>query len=167
MMQKEPGIRFGLLAGLAAIAGVFGAYLIRPAWVLNAGVQWSVLTFWLVGMYLALREEQKTKAPLSLQQALKTAFVVYILAAGLYHLFYFTLFRFIDPGLIDLQREQILATLEQQAGFFGLERTEALREAYENDDFEPKLNDMLFGWAQSLILGFLLSLGLAYLMKEQ
>ena len=119
-------------------------------------------------MWRALQEEAHAIGEgLDFQTALRTAFLVFAIANGIYYLFYYLLYGLIDPGLIDLQREVMRESLEQAEGFLNEEQRIAMEESIEGNQLVPTVGKVLFTYAQGLLGGFIFSLGMAALASRK
>lgn len=132
---------YGAGAGLAAILYYLIFYAISPSAMLHWGVNLSSLIFYIVAMYIAVWKAGHTDFRLSLREA----FTVFIVANGLFAIFYYFLFKHFDPKLVDLQYEMM-----NQSGW--------TQGKIKREDVAVTANGAFFNYAFSLIGGFILSL---------
>ncbi len=142
-------------------------YLINKPLILQPAVNFGALIILVVGMVTACRTERGERKAYPFQEALKTAFIVAVVGNALYYFFYLVLFKYIDPGLNDLLREQYIRFLERFRPFFGEEQSEEMIQAAEDMPFETTLSGTFFTYAQSLIGGFILALIVATILKRK
>lgn len=154
--------KFGLFAGVATILYLLIFYWINPRLMLSWGVLWSSLLIYLAFMALAVRRLQAISAehpPFRL--ALRAAFLVFVVANAVYYLFYFVLFKYVDPHLLVLQQEMMVETTQRFSGLLGVENAEEVSRQFEQNDLQITLANSLFSYAWSLLGGFLLALAVA------
>jgi len=156
-----------LIAGIGTVLYLLIFYAISPRLMLRSWVLWGSLIIYLICMVLACyRERERIKGYYPLQSALKTAFAVFVAANVIYYAFYYVLFNIVDPGLVDLQRELMLESMDRNAGLIGKGNAEKLMREYAEGDLRVTLSQLALGFAQGLIGGFLLSLAVAGVMKR-
>jgi Protein of unknown function (DUF4199) len=159
-------LKHGILAGAAQIGWLLLFYFVDKKLMLSPQVIWGGLVFYLLGMVLACRSEAKSfSEPYPWQASLRTTFGVFLIISAMYYTFNYLLFRFIDPGLVDLQRDLTAQGLEQYRNWFGEGNAWQLKESLRKENFEPKLGAYLFSFVFSLLRGFPLCLIVAYIMR--
>ncbi|MBR9920213.1 MAG: DUF4199 family protein [Bacteroidetes bacterium] len=160
---KNNGVRFGLLAGLLTLAyfGLF--YFVDKAWMLSPVVYYGSLFIYLWAMYQAIREESKAQqAMLSWKDALRTGFVVFLIANAFFIPF-FVLLHATDPVLEDIQRASLrewyprIIPKDQLA--------EQLRQL-ETADLKMDPKEAVFAYARAAIGGFIMAAFLAILHRR-
>ena len=124
-------------------------YFIDRALILSPWVWWGSLVIYLVFMFRAVRQTDAS----SFRESLTNAFLVFIVANALFYLFYYLLFSVFDPGLVDLQREILADHPLWQDG-----NTKA--------DLSVTIGRTVFSFVYSLIGGFFLTLGVAYVARK-
>ena len=160
-------IKYGLLAGVAIIAYYLLFYLIRPEMIFQLAIWWGGLIPLLVFQFLGVSKVRMVlDGGISVAEGLRTAFFVYILGVLLFYIFYFVLLKYIDPDLILAQKEIALRNLEKMNAGKSKD-LEQFKEYYEQDQPEVTLKGLLFRYVQSLIAGFILSLGIAYIFRTK
>ncbi len=174
MIASNPSVKYGLIAGIGTVAYFLLFYFIRKPLLFNPFVYWASLGIYLALMWRALQEEQHAVEAgstagerLGFQAALRTAFLVFVIANLSYYLFYYLLYGLIDPGLIDLQREVMRESLKNAGKFLSEEQVAQMRESTEGDALIPTAGKVFFTFVRSLIGGFLLALGLAALAARR
>lgn len=149
--MQQTAIKFGIITGIATVLYLFIFHQIDRALVLNPLVYWSTLLFAVAGMVAAVKKTRSENSnKISQREALKTAFLVFVLAQLLFMAFIFVLFNFLDPGLVDLQKEMM-----EKAGM-----------KIENPDLSMTFGKVFFRYAYMLIPGFFLSYMVASFMKK-
>lgn len=139
-------------------------YVISKSLMLNAGVFMASTVLFVIGMILACRQERSERGDegFPIRDSLKTAFATYVVAATVYHIWNYFMLSQIDPSLIGMQQEMIVERLERNAGLFGDEATEQIKDAYRERGIEVTVSSTFFSLARSVLLGFLLALPVAY-----
>jgi hypothetical protein len=143
------GGKNGLLAGVYTVAAFSVVYALNPAWMLHRA--------WFLGsfvIYIALM----FRAALSsggevFRDVVRSPFIVFIVANLIFHLFYYILFTFIDPGLYDLQLK-----LLTEAG--------QLPNKADRESLIMTPAKSLFTYINSLIGGFALSSVIAFIVLK-
>lgn len=126
-------------------------YYSSRASILNPLVYWSTLIIAGIGMVAAVKKRRSDNGgKIARQEALKTAFLVFVLAMLIFNLFVFALFNYIDPGLADLQKQMM----------------EAAGRETKDLDFQMSFGRVMFGYAFSLIGGFFISYLIASILKK-
>lgn len=165
-MKLELNVKYGILAGGATIAYLLLFYLVNPKLMLNPTVLWSSLLIYLFFMFRACWEEQRKMENYSFRQALKSAFVVFVLANAMYYTYYFIMFNWLDPGLIEIQRELMGENLERFSGVLGEgNKTEMQRNILE-DPLTVTVERTFLSFGLGLIGGFALSIGIAGIVRR-
>lgn len=160
-------LKYGVIAGAGTVLYLLAFYAASPRLMLSSWVMWGSLIIYLACMAMACRREREAIAGLyPFQSALKTAFAVFVVANLIYYAFYYVLFNVIDPGLVDLQRELVLESMDRYGGMLGEENAEELMRRYREEDFRVTLSNTALSFAQSLIGGFILALIVAGVMKR-
>ena len=151
-MQQTP-IKYGITTGAAMVLYLFFFYSMDKAQVLNPLVFWSALLFPMVGMVIATRKVKTAQGgEIDKKEAIKTAFLTWLIAMAILMLFIFVLFNFVDNSLVDLQKEQFEA---------------ATGETVKRDDLEMTFGSVFFRWAVMLLPGFLLAYGIASFLRSK
>ncbi|MCB0644538.1 MAG: DUF4199 domain-containing protein [Phaeodactylibacter sp.] len=159
----NPGLKYGIIAGIVTILYFTAFYWVNPSLMLHWAVFYTSLLFYLGGMLLAVREQRREQAgALTFQEGLRTAFTTYLVANLLYYGFYYGLHQY-DPGLADIQKQAMAEFLPKITMKDQL--PQALRDL-EKRDFGVDLGTAAFGYARAAIGGFILALGVGYLNRS-
>ncbi|MBI5917624.1 MAG: DUF4199 domain-containing protein [Bacteroidetes bacterium] len=149
--MQQTAVKYGIITGMAMALYLFVFYKINRELALNPMVVWGTLFFAVGAMVLAVRKIRRANdGEISKQEALKNAFLVFVLTQLVFWLFIFVLFNLIDPGLIDLQQKMML-----DAGV-----------KVENQDLRMTFGRVFFRFAFMLLPGFFFSLMVASFMKK-
>ena len=164
---ENPAIKNGVIAGIGAAAISLFLYIISARMIFSFA---SLLTtaLFIVMMVRSVREHRSSVDFLSFSEALKPAFVTYVCGNLLYTIFYFVLLNYIDPGLLEMQKEIAMESIERFSGVMGEENFEIALEELENRDWGFGLGTAVWSFAWGLIFpGFLICLVIAAIMKDR
>jgi magnesium-transporting ATPase (P-type) len=158
--------KYGLLAGLATVGYFLLFYVIDRSLFLDWKVYWSSLLIYVFCMYracVATRSKNENEV-LSFPDGFRISFQTFIIANGIFYLFYYILFNFVDPGLVDLQKE-----LAQQLylDVMGEEKAKPMIEAMNKEGFEMNLRTILWEFVKGAIAGAALSLVVAGAVRQE
>ena len=149
--MQQTAVKYGIIAGIATVLYLLVFHQMDKALVLNPFVYWSPILVTVIAMTMVVRKVRNDNdGKIELREALKQAFLTYVLAYLFFSVFIFFLFNFIDPGLVDLQKQAML-----DAG-----------RKIEGMDFTTTAGKVLFQYAFMLIPGFFLSYMVASFMKK-
>ncbi len=165
-MNRNIGIKFGAIAGMAVVGHFLLFYFIQKALFFHNAVFWSSTLIYLVFMVLALRQMRSQSEELTFMDYLRTAFVVFVIANIIYYLFYFLLFNYIDPALADIQEQIIRERINSNSQLLAPEISNQLRTDLDKNGAQFTFNDALMGCSLGFIGGFLYSLIMAYIFNR-
>lgn len=149
--MKQSAVKYGIISGIAIVLYLLFFYTIDRTCATNIWVSFSTLIITMTGMVLAcVKERNLSGGKLIRREALKIAFSVAVISGLFFYGFIYLLFNFIDPGLNELLREQ---NVVQNSGI-------------ESGQFQMTLGKVVFGYAFSLVYGFLLALMVANFIKK-
>ncbi len=155
--------KFGLIAGIGTVLILLTAYFVDKKLQLSPGVVWSTIIFYIVGMAMAAIEERKDNGGfISFKEALKAAFIVWMVANAIYHAFNYFHFNYFDPEMLQIQKDYVLDTLS--TGVFSEEMAEEM--AARTNDIKYDLLTTVSAYIMSLVFGFLLAAIIARLVRR-
>jgi len=168
MMSKKIGFLFGIIAGIVTVAYYLLWYIYNKADFFQLVVWWSGLIPMLIFMVLGvLRLRKQQEGSLTFPAGLQTAFLIFVLSSLCFYVFYFVLLKYVDSEMLQIQHATMQETLER----FGQPRGDDLApyaDLYgENQALSISLGTVLSRFLQSLVGGFLLSLGIAFVLKNK
>ncbi|MBK6545627.1 MAG: DUF4199 domain-containing protein [Saprospiraceae bacterium] len=165
MDQHKNAIKLGLIWGGIAIATTLLLYLIGMLENPFAGV--LIFVFGIYMMYRSGKEKRdELGGYLSWKQALTPIWLTSVVSSLLTTLFTWILFRFIDPGLQEQQREQAIKMTEKMRSLMGDSAAEGELERLESHDFASFSNYVyLFFW--SLIIYFIIAAIIALVIRKK
>lgn len=166
--MENNGLKYGILAGLGAIAVSLGFYLVEEKMIFSVAgyVGWAI---YLYCMYKATVDERAEMGGfMTFKEALKPAFLTFVVASFIYFVFYYVLFNFIDPNLAELQKEIAMESMQGMGGLMGEETLENMMEEMEKQDFQVGIGTVSLSYAISLIFpGFIFALIIALIAKKE
>ncbi|MBI1224818.1 MAG: DUF4199 family protein [Bacteroidetes bacterium] len=149
--MQQTAVKYGIITGTAIVLYLFVFHLIDRELVLNPLVYWSPILVSVVAMRMVVkREREENGGKIAQREALKHAFLTYVVAYLIFSVFIFALFNFIDPSLVELQKKAMLDAGRKIEGL----------------DFTMTIGKVLFQYAYMLIPGFFLSYMVASFMKK-
>lgn len=168
-MNKQKTLVYGLIAGSATIGYFLLFYFIQPRLFFSLGVQWASLLIFIGCMVLAVRNGRRLagEGQYPWQLGLRAAFAVYVLAAVMYHLFYYLLYNYGGPELAAIQEDVVMENLSKYQNVVGEQNAEHLRRDIQQAGIALTPGAALMALARSIIGGFVLSLIIGYLMRKE
>lgn len=149
--MQQTAVKYGMIAGIAIVLYLLAFHQIDRALVLHPLVYWSPVLVSVIAMTMAVKKERaENDGKIGQKEALKQAFLTYVLASLFFSVFIFILFNFVDPELIELQKKSMLDAGRKIDGL----------------DFKMTVGKILFQYAYMLIPGFFLSYMVASFMKK-
>jgi hypothetical protein len=170
---KNPGIRYGILGGLAVVFFFALLYYGRKELFVNPWCQWGSLVIYLIFMYQASREDcAEFGTGREFRMVVRTPFMVFLLINLAYWLFFYAI-HLADKSLIVLELDKGIQMLQQQllAGAGDPAKANEIRQQIEQMEkmratpvqpLVPVLAQML----QGALGGFALAAGIAALVKN-
>ena len=149
--MQQTAVKYGIITGATIVLYLFVFHLINRELVLNPLVYWSPILVAVVAMTKAVKKVREDGGgKITQREALKHAFLTFVITYFFFSVFIYLLFNFIDPGLVDLQKKAML-----DAG-----------RKIDGQDFNMTISIVLFQYAYMLIPGFFLSYMVASFMKK-
>jgi hypothetical protein len=149
--MKQSAIKYGIIAGTAIVLYLLFFYWMNPVNATSRWVSFGTLLFVFAGMVAATaRERSLAGGQLERRQALKVSFSVAVISGIFFYGFLYLLFNYIDPGLNNLLLERA--------------KTENPDITLAQVQMTPE--KVFFGYAFSLVYGFLLALMVANFGKK-
>ena len=154
MNPTTKSLVFGTAAGLLTICAYLLAYFLNKDLFFSPWLTYGTFLFYLAAMYwVALQTRDAIEGPFLWKDALRVAFLTFVVAHAWYYVFYYVVHQ-LDPSLAEMQKELMREALPRFTEPARL--PEAYRELDEND-FRVTPGMAFFGWAQGAIFGFVLA----------
>lgn len=164
---ENPAVKNGILAGIGTAVYVLLLYLINARMVFGPASFITTVIF-IVMMVRSVKAEKEVLEYTSFSDALKPAFLTYVIANLIYVIFYYVLVNFIAPDLLVMQKEMALEMLEKMSGFLGEEAMEKAAEELEARNSGFGIGTAIWTFAWGLIFpGFLIAAIIAIVMKDR
>lgn len=166
-MDNELGVRYGFIAGFLAMFFLTIVYVSDPQLLLGymrLGV-WGIIT---VVMFLGCYRIRKDNGDgLGFREALRAAFLIYVIGNAFVALFNYYIFAFYDPSLAEFSRQVDVDYLNQmKEGMPSYEYEEKMNQI-KSISYAPTFRDSFFGFAVLSIYGFGVSLIVALFMQRE
>lgn len=163
-MENNHAIKFGVFAGIGTVMFLFLFYWIDRPLMLSPSIIWSTMLLYFIGMYMAPLEERKENGGyISFKPAMKSAFLVFVIANGIYHFYNYALYNFIDTEMLSIQQEFMRENMVVLENVFTKEQYETFKESIEVLNFN--LITVISNFLLSLFFGFLIAAIIAKLIK--
>ncbi len=163
---ENPAMKNGILAGIGGAVLMMLCYLVSDKLVFTLG-GWAGGILTIVLMVVAVKQYKKMIDFLDFGEGLKMSFLTYVVSSLIGSIFYYVLVNYIDPGLIEVQREISIKTTESFERFMSEEDFEQALENVENQNWNWTLGKALLNYAFSLIFGFIVALIISAVMKDR
>lgn len=168
-MEKK-SVNLGLIAGGAIVVIMFVVDLVDNHMMVNFAMSYFPTLVLIAAMVLSTREAKKDSEFLSFSDAFKEAMIPFLIGNGIYMVFNYFLYNFIDPELGDIARQKALEIFDNGIfdSWLSEEQREQMIEATRENTFRPTIGQSFTGFLFSLILpGALVSLVLAAIYKSR
>lgn len=169
--MEHPPIKNGIYMGGVLVALALIAYVVNSTWLFHPGLRIAAgLLVPLYFMYRTITEQRlEEEGKISFGEALKAGFIAFLVGTLIYSLFQYVLVNFIDTGLQEVAKEQMLAYMDKFAGMAGAESEELLETVRTELDKQGNLfgfGSTALSWMQGLIGGFILSAIMSAILKR-
>lgn len=171
--MNNPAVKYGLYYGLFFV--LYNTFLkfIAPQMIFTGSVSVILgIAIPIICMVLAGREvRDQEEGYLSFGEALKNTFLVFVIGSLISTLYQYILVNFIDPGLLEVQREAVLEMGDWLTNMMGEseEAAEEMREKMEeaaDASMHQTFGQVILGWMGSLIIGIILSAIISAFIKK-
>jgi len=168
-MEKK-SVNLGLIAGGAIVVILFVVDMVDNHMMVNFGMSYFPTLILIAAMFLSAREAKKDYEHLSFADAFKEAFIPFLVGNGIYIVFNYFLYNFIDPELGDIARQKALEIFDNGVfdNLLGESAREQMIQATRENTFRPTIGQAVIGYLFSLIFpGALVSLILAAIYRSR
>ncbi len=165
-------VKYGLYYGAASIVVSLLFWLAMPDMIFNIGISFAVsIIVPLIFMFLAIRDtKNEQEGFISFGECLKASFLTYIIGSLIGVIFSFVLMNYLDPSLLDLQKEAAIEAAESMSSMLGApeEAMEEMREQMEEQDLDTfTVGQAMIGWLGGLVFpGLILALIMSGVLKK-
>jgi hypothetical protein len=157
--MKQKILLNGIIAGIAVVGYVLLFYYMDRQSALSTSVRLSALLIAAFFMFLTIKD---VKDP-DFKVLLRGAFAVFLMANAAYYVYDFVLFNYIDPSLVDIEKEMAIEAYRPTTDIKDLfDMEQNIRNAKAHNFSSNALQ-----FARWAIPGFGLSLLVSYLVKRK
>jgi tetrahydromethanopterin S-methyltransferase subunit G len=163
----KASVLYGLVSGLLVTAFIVGIYLNEPLNLLT-GVEKFSWIFIFIGMLIGTWRERsmRTEPFINFQEALKTAFQIFVMAYLIKFLVIYIIFNYAHPALLDSARDiAVKIFIEHRNQEIPQEIFDQQLESYRKGYFGPRIFDI--GVMLEIIIGFGIALVTAILFIRE
>lgn len=142
-------------------------YFAKPQLMLEPAVVWASVVLYLAFMFVATWQERKAQGDESytFKQALRTAFLTFVLINTIYYLFNFLLYR-LDPTMLIYQKEMIIRNMKWMSEWLNQDLPEQELQKFRADNQLVSIGNMTFSLLRSFIFGFIIALPIAAIARR-
>jgi len=166
--NSNPGLTYGLIAGLLMILLTLGLYLGGAESFLSPVSYLGYVILIVVAVMAGRKQKQVNGGFLPFSQALKIVFSVFVVAMLLQTLFTYLLFNFIDTDFAAALNQISMEKAEEIMRKFGVPEADiekALEQSRNQNNYS--LGKMLLGFFISCIFSFIFALIIAAIIKKK
>jgi len=164
--MENPAIKWGVYLAVASIALLLIFYLVNPKLIFSLN-SYIGIVLTIVMLVLACRESRMNSGGFaSFGQMFQTAFLTWIIGSAIGVIFQYILMNFIDPGLIDMQKEISIEAMEKMSSFIGEEGMEVAIEEIEKTN-PVSIGNMSMGFAFMAVIGAIVAAIIGAIMQKK
>lgn len=151
--MENKAVNFGLIAGGSVVIILFIMDMVNNHMMVTIGMNYFPTLILLTAMVLSVREAKKDYEYLDFGEAFKNAFIPFVVGNGIYLIFNYLMYNFIDPELPDLAREKALEIFDKGifSNLLSEEDREVMIEATRENTFKPTIGQSFTGYMFSLV----------------
>ncbi|MCF8236743.1 MAG: DUF4199 domain-containing protein [Saprospiraceae bacterium] len=168
MNTNQTSINYGLIGGMAAIALSLLYYLMNVSGFITWGAWFSYLALGATMVMAGLAIRKAQDGFIEFKEALKVTFLVWVIGTILTTLFMYAMFNFIDPGLVDVQKEVTMEWMEKFTANMDEETLDEINKRIAEEGFGLNLKKSLLGYGVGLIFpGFIIALIVSLIIRRK
>lgn len=169
--MRNHAAKFGLYYGGISILLSTVFWLVKPDLLFNTGLGFAIaFGLPLILMYFSIKSTRDDQEGyISFGEAIKASFLTYIIGSLLAILFTYILMNFVDPSLLEMQKEQAMEMAESMSSMFGAneEMIEEMKDEMSDQMGTFSFGQALTGWLGGLVFpGIIFSLIMSAIMKK-
>ena len=166
--MEHPSVKNGVFGAVAAIIVYLVLWFVDPKGYLTYG-SWIGIAIIIFFMYLAGKEARNiNEGFINFGDIFKYLFITFVVLTLITTIFNYILMNFIDPSLIDLQKEIALEAVEKMADAFGNEEMMSeVEDQMDEQSFDLTPWKAIQGWLFGLILGAIIAGIQGAIMKKK
>ena len=164
--MENPAIKWGVYLAIASIALLLIFYLVNPELIFSVNSYISIVVT-IVILVMACKEARENSGGFaSFGQMFQTAFFTWAIGSLIGVVFQYILMNFIDPGLIEIQREISIEAIEKMVGLIGEEGVEKAIEDVENSN-PVTIGKIALGYVFMLVVGAIVAAIIGAIMQKK
>lgn len=165
--MENPSVKYGLLGAGVLIVFYLLLWVLDPMYYFKFGLLSFFITVYF--LYLAVKEERIFgDGFISFAGAFKTSFITVVIMSAITLVFGILLFKVIDPGLSDVQKQFSIEFTQWWLNTLGAgEMAEEVLDQIEEQDHSISVGRMIFGYFTGLIWWAIVSAIVALIMKRK
>ncbi|HRI62214.1 MAG TPA: DUF4199 domain-containing protein [Saprospiraceae bacterium] len=169
--MKNPGVRYGLLGGIAVVFYFAILYFVKKELFLHVGFYWASMAIYLLFMWQAAKEDCAENGVVrDFREILRIPFIVFLLTNLLFWLFWYTM-HLADPALLQMEATIKMNYLQGQLanGPGDPQQANQLREQIqmlEKEGMSITLGAVLLQMGIGALGGFALAAGIAAIQRN-
>jgi len=160
-MERKISLKYGLIAGGSVVLYFLLFYFLDKESMLKIWVAASSIFIYVLFMAKAVNDQRILQEDIiSFREAISVAFLTFIIASIIYHIFYFIIVES-DPEIVEMLKQ---ITIDFQKSFFSDQDPNEIEKSLQ--DFSVGIPDILLSFAQRAIGGFIISAIIAGTMRR-
>lgn len=165
--MNNVSLKNGLIgAGISIIISLI-IWLINPSLYLKIG-SWLGLLVGLFFIYRTAKESRDLNGGfIELGELFKNTFIMIVIMTLLSSLFAYILYNFIDPNLVELQKQIVTESIEKMGSMMGEDKMNEVLDKMEDQDFSFTIGKLFQGWAVGLLLWAIPCLIFSAIMRKK
>lgn len=168
MNTNQTSINYGLIGGMAAIALTLLYYLMNVRGFITYGAWFSYLALGATMVMAGLAVRKYQDGYIEFKEGLKVTFLVWVIGTLLTTVFLYLLYNFIDPGLVDVQKEVTMELMEKFTANMDEETLEQINKTMEEQGFGLDMKKSLLTYGFGLIFpGFIIALIVSLIIRRK
>ncbi len=166
--MEHPSVKNGIFGAIVIIIVYLILWFIAPKFFVAYG-SWLGILISFYFMYRAGKEARDANDGfISFSDVFKYLFLTVALLTFIVYFFNYVLYNFIDPGLMEVQKEIAQEAAEKIANAFGNEdMIEEINDNMDDSMFQLTIWKTLQGWLFALVVGALFSAIIGAIMKKK
>lgn len=165
--MENPSVKYGLLGAGVLIVFYLLLWVLDPIYYFKFGLLSFFITIYI--LYLAIKEARIISGGfISFAEAFKTSFTTMVIMSAITLVFGILLFKVIDPGLVDVQKQFSMEFTQWWLDTLGAgEMSDDIIDQIEDQDHSVSIGRMVLGYFTGLIWWAILSAIMALIMKRK
>lgn len=164
--MEKIALKNGVIGGIIAIIINLVLWLIDPSTFIKYGSYVGLLIL-IVFMIKSARDFRlQNEGFLPFIDALKATFLTALVLSAITSLFQYVHYNFIDPNLIDLQKQIAVEAIQKMSGIIGEDGVNAAMEKLDSSEMNMGILQVVKGWLMGLIFNAIIALIISAIMKK-